>query len=90
MENIMGIMWERPALDYKRLQSNHSLRTEWRRHAFPKQRFASFDTYIYKMNASESLMVFCTNLLHLTGVEINVGLLKKRNSIKDFESVGLV
>ena len=70
MENIMGIMWERPALDYKRLQSNHSLRTEWRRHAFPKQRFASFDTY--KMNASESLMVFCTNLLHLTGVEINV------------------
>ena len=66
----MEIMLERSALDYKRMQSNHSLRKECRRHAFPKQRFSSFDTY--KMNACESLMVFCTNLLHLTVVEINV------------------
>ena len=30
-----------------------------------------FIRHIYKMIACESLMVFCTNLLHLTGVDIN-------------------
>ena len=71
MGNEWKILWESCGKDLRWIIKECIQIIHWEQTCIFKAEVC-FIRHIYKMIACESLMVFCTNLLHLTGVDINV------------------